>query len=447
MSVELLRPEEKKSLLHSAGLLLRDISNCNPVSGGWNLRESVWPALDLKRSPSATVAPELVLLPLSRLGAPAGFSGATVVIGYFTDRQAGSTLFPSRPMVIKLYKPEVPTNDKLLDESNRGDRVKPFVAYSRDAFAQPLCLHPAGADLPCSVLWSPFASSEWIWQDYAADPERKLHLAIMDLNRLLTEDMVYNPSSVVKATFQLLVPFHLRAGLRQRPRLNIVHEYHDYLRGLYLDEPHRSLWLTAWRSVWGHESEETIHAFGRDWANPLWVVHTLRSLEVELCCGAIHGDLHPRNVVISQGGTPQIIDFGWASDFAHIAKDFVLMECNLRFMNLRSDLPSSFVEQLAQWIRFQQPSPPDLAGSLPSTIGLIQCVRDCALQAFAGLPDVDWDLEYVVPLFLTSMGLIRYLGNASNQESAKLSVLALAQYIKTEVLPPYHGASSRKVQP
>jgi len=52
--------------------------------------------------------------------------------------------------------------------------------------------------------------------------------------------------------------------------------------------------------------------------------------------GAIQGDLHPGNIVYTRGGRPAIIDFGWASDKAHVAKDFVLLECNLRFLFLNN---------------------------------------------------------------------------------------------------------------
>lgn len=59
-----------------------------------------------------------------------------------------------------------------------------------------------------------------------------------------------------------------------------------------------------------------------------------RLLERTLSCriGAVHGDLHPNNIVFDGADQPHLIDFAWASGSGHIMKDFVLMESSLRFL-------------------------------------------------------------------------------------------------------------------
>ena len=432
--VELLPPGERSSLTASMNQLLAEIAACEPVAGGWNLRESVWPALDLQRRRDVEVTPKLAVMPLSRLGSPGGLSGATVVVGYFFDQGPGSTLFPSRPMVIKLYRPPASGADKLLEEYDRGEAVKPFVGYDRDAFAHPLRFHPADTTAGHSVLWSPFSSSEWLWEGFHGTHENKPNLAITDFSSLLTEEPSERKGEVLETVFKLLTPFHLRAGLHDRNERLILDEYHDYLRGIYLDEPGRSDWVESWKDIWAPESEPRIRHCGRDWANPLWVLSQLKEVKALLACGAVHGDLHPRNIVLSATGVPHIIDFGWASEHAHIAKDFVLMECNLRFMTLRPDVPTAELEQLAAWLAFDSAAPTALrGGACGYVVSLVETLRRCARHAFAGHA-VDWDIEYIVPLFLTAFGLIRYLASARNQESARLTVLSLADLIARQVL-------------
>lgn len=54
----------------------------------------------------------------------------------------------------------------------------------------------------------------------------------------------------------------------------------------------------------------------------------------------VHGDLHARNLMLSidDPAKTELIDFGWVH-YGHPAKDFVLMECTLKYMLLQEFLP------------------------------------------------------------------------------------------------------------
>lgn len=56
----------------------------------------------------------------------------------------------------------------------------------------------------------------------------------------------------------------------------------------------------------------------------------------------VHGDLHARNLMLSKSdpGKTELIDFGWVHS-GHPAKDFVLMECTLKYMLLPELLQKS----------------------------------------------------------------------------------------------------------
>lgn len=65
-----------------------------------------------------------------------------------------------------------------------------------------------------------------------------------------------------------------------------------------------------------------------------------RDLNVEVYPYLVHGDLHARNLMLSKSNpaNTELIDFGWVHS-GHPAKDFVLMECTLKYMLLTEFLP------------------------------------------------------------------------------------------------------------
>jgi hypothetical protein len=143
--------------------------------------------------------------------------------------------------------------------------------------------------------------------------------------------------------------------------------------------------------------------------------------------GAIHGDLHAGNIVYTRVARPALIDFGWAQDGAHIAKDFVLMECNLRFLTLRSQIKDEELDRFVEWIAWDKPIPVDIDDYLKGRSELVLKLRLKATEVFPS--STDWNREYIVPLFLVAFGLLRFAPQLGNQRAAVQSVLALAQHV------------------
>jgi hypothetical protein len=171
-----------------------------------------------------------------------------------------------------------------------------------------------------------------------------------------------------------------------------------------------------------------VEELNRSFYNPINCLERLTKLEVNLQLGAIHGDLHPRNVVLAGTNEPHLIDFGWAADRAHIAKDFALMECNLRFVTVRPDIAADDLSAFTRWIAFDE-TPPNLKSEdCNKLVLLIQKLREIARRHFP--TDSDWDAQYIVPLFLTAFGLLQVLPSIDNQMAARLTILQLSQYLK-----------------
>ncbi|ACF45691.1 hypothetical protein Paes_0639 [Prosthecochloris aestuarii DSM 271] len=100
----------------------------------------------------------------------------------------------------------------------------------------------------------------------------------------------------------------------------------------------------------GGGNDKKIQDFDKEWINPFWVFDKIKNNLISLKMGAIHGDLHPRNIVISHDDIPKIIDFGWTQPEAHFAKDFALMEANIRFVSLKPDYSYSYLTKLSKSI-------------------------------------------------------------------------------------------------
>jgi hypothetical protein len=432
IEAELLDDDEKAALSPSADCLWQGISDSRTqeVPGLLDFGESIWPALFTMEKIAFT--PKLILVPLERLGGAQGFSGSRVMIGYFwTD---DIKIFASRPMVVKMPRTIAGDEEhakvvkKLKEEWENALKVKLHAAYSAGSFAMPLFY-----DSHNGVLWSPFTSSTPVLEKYQPGESTRLKLHIKDLAEFLRKESVSGEEerkiyTILDIVFEIMKPLHHKGGRAICKVRNVVDEYERYLRGVEGTEAH-------WESRWASARNRY---FSGKRINPLWVLNQLKRMPpVNLYLGAIHGDLHPHNIVLSETGVPHIIDFGWAENGRHIAKDFVLLECNFRFMYLRAEIPPADMQTLAAWVHFDAKGnhePPHLQDpSAKSSAQLIQKIRQKAQRAFHET-ETNWDEEYVIPLFLVAVGLLKHLRDADNQFSAILTVEKTAEYIAKHYL-------------
>lgn len=394
----------------------------------WPLIDAVWPARStnaFRNFPKDQIT--LTLVPLSRIGQMEGKSGSLVLIGCFRD-SVNSEMPPSHPVVVKTAPI---STGKLKDEYGNALKIRPFAYEYKDVFSIPFRKDDQGG---FDVLWSLFSASGPIWQESVLGPPTPDQWKVDDLRASLQN----NPqiaSQVLEATYSTMRNLHVPFGRRKRDTRNVIVEYEWYLRGL------GQIWGPEWEAVFGHCSNAITRFSAREWANPLWLVDQLKGVSYEFAIGAVHGDLHPGNIVIASHNQPRIIDFGWAHDDAHIAKDFVLMECNLRFLFLRPQLSSEEVDRLASWIQLEVDTPEMVTTYCKDRCNLILTLRALARQALG--EQADWDREYLIPLFLVSLGLLRFAPQLGNQQAAILTVLALATHIRDcGVLNGIHGANT-----
>lgn len=419
-SFEGIESERRDAIIASARRLFSKLNLENPEGAVWTLRESLWPAMLLPEYADKPITKVLLkVVPLSRIGQMEGKSGSLVLIGFFMDESDPSRPH-SHPVVIKSLS--VDKEEKLKREFTSSVSIKPFVYDRKDDFAIPIYFDDEGKEF--AVLWSIFSPSNPVWP-IGIDDSPSTSLRVDDLRASLvggSDDAL----KILDSVFRHLRNLHLRLNQHRIEERNFGEEYGRYLRKL--DE---GLWGKEWREAWGEADTPTTNDSGGEFANPFWVWERLRSIKKRLFIGAVHGDLHPGNIVLTEN-QPRIIDFGWAEDLAHVAKDFVLMECNLRFHTVRPQLNQRDVYLLSDWIGWNAEIPKGLGSYAESRAKLIDHLRKNArsiLTQGRNGDEVNWDWEYVVPLFIVAFGLMRVAPHLGNQQAAVRFVLSLSSYV------------------
>ena len=123
-----------QAIEHSARNLVEKMNNLGADGCIWNLTESLWPALlmpEFRQKPANVM---LRLVPLSRIGQVEGKSGSLVLIGYFADAE-DTTRPHSHPVVVKTLS--VGRRNKLREEYDNAQQIKPYVYDQKDNFAIP----------------------------------------------------------------------------------------------------------------------------------------------------------------------------------------------------------------------------------------------------------------------------------------------------------------------
>ncbi len=164
-------------------------------------------------------------------------------------------------------------------------------------------------------------------------------------------------------------------------------------------------------------SDATAEINGEEVRNPGRILDDVRKLERDAACCLVHGDLHPRNVLIDGEQRTHLIDFAWGNRDAHWLKDFVLMETSIRFvepphgvvnqrMLLLADEALDESEDGPQRVRaLAQDARADTATRwvLTEMADTVEVVRR---HARSRNPDYDWE-EYLIAVYLILMGGLR----------------------------------------
>ncbi|KCZ71282.1 hypothetical protein ANME2D_02484 [Candidatus Methanoperedens nitroreducens] len=186
---------------------------------------------------------------------------------------------------------------------------------------------------------------------------------------------------------------------------SLLKEYEWYLRGNKSEKL-----ICSWL---GSSDIEYIKFFGVEVINPLKFMKDFGgfSQQTKITVKNIHGDLHPKNVIVNKNLEPRLIDFEWANK-KHALKDYVLMEASIKFFQMSRTLPLTqcmkFEKQLVDFKNFEEIEalfPIDKDRFFLEAYRIIWYIRKKAMEFCI------WKnkkAEYLSSLFLVSHGLLHF---------------------------------------
>lgn len=384
---------------------------------------AAWPAaFDAQKDGTKIPLDEIkiIVLPLDRIGAPAGASGADVYIAYYSHApKTAPALVASPPLVVKIG-----VHEKLLKEKKGADDWPTLSSQEAQRFAVPF--HLDKDDEVWSVLIAPFHS-----EFDSADRGTRNIVKVRDLWGLLVqqeelcdlgeEHWKQVERCIAQALDAVQSPHRASRAEPQRKVQPYSSAYSWYMR----DTTGSGAFCHIPKLIFG--SSSTVEAFGRTWSSPIPFVEDLISKkDFEGCLGAVHGDLHPKNIVINYENAARIIDFGWAKRDAHIVLDYLLLDLNLRGVTLPSQLAEGDILALASFLEPEQ----DVA-ALPKIVQRrASIIKEVIWKKAQARAVSDWETEYLIPLLLVGYGLLVYLDSARNQSALVATVLAATRAVE-----------------
>jgi hypothetical protein len=393
-----------------------------------DLLEQVWPAaFDRKRKHDELLLEEIdiVVLPLDRIGAPAGASGARVFVAYYSHRESSSASrsLASPPLVVKMGPRE-----KLVAEIEFRESWPTLGQDIRSRFAMPIKLDDTNPGI--AVLIAPFRSR------YAPDEDGLRNgVGLADLWGLLHKPEELKAAvewksienCIAQALSAVDAPHRNNKGTYSRNTTTYHKAYDWYLRNTYAPPGVHSERGHIPELIFG--KEDTVAAFGRRWPNPVTLINDIMDPKIvhETTVGAVHGDLHPKNIVLGHSDVVQIIDFGWSCSGAPVVVDYLLLDVNLRGTTLPSQLGEPDALAIGNFLDENQ----DATSLHPLLMPRARLIKE---QIWKPLREkrivLDWDREYLIPFFLVAYGLLVYLDNARNQPAMIATVLCAADRIR-----------------
>jgi hypothetical protein len=447
---ECLLGDKQRESVYCAAEELCKFMYSNSRRNGESIINEIWPRLGTFKW---DIEPVLKLLPLDRIGGEPGKSGITVLAGrfYANSRMAKKSTIPSRQMIVKISpEPDKDSNNNKRKELiNEWDAVKHLKQSfkARSCFARPVWCYQLNESKP-AVLWAPFVSPDpqyvggsKIGQWKSIQPlemVKYLSAAWASTEFQSDQNSRKNKLKGIITAVKYLFSAHSTKSQDYRETENLVDHYDWELRGFLTKKDE---WPKKWYDLW---TNDTVKDFGDNWPNPIRICKKLSKLgKRSLRMGHVHGDLHPRNIVFADNGNEvRIIDFGWARPqkyprktenrgpehkLQHIVKDFVLLEANLRFMTLPPFLPYKSVTKFLNWINTERTPRKNIHDECKLRMELIKDLRETAKQHIG--KHRNWNIEYIAPLFLVSLGLLKHCHSADCTWSARYTVLSLAKYL------------------
>jgi len=235
-----------------------------------------------------------------------------------------------------------------------------------------------------------------------------------EFNSTELNDLLFKDKNNIEANLKILknlyeTNFDTAYQSANRSKFSWCSEYEWYLRERGADEMIEI-------AIGSQKDKEKVSLLGFEILNPLFYIDQLDAVDEGLL-GPIHGDLYASNIVLDRNKYPRLIDFCWSKKRGHLLKDFVLMECSLRFMLLPKYLClDSIIEidkRLNQCITFDKPELIDNIIKNSKSISffeyeLLQYVKYLRTIAKKTYKDLNFPIHYMKAMYIILYGLLKF---------------------------------------
>jgi len=319
--------------------------------------------------PAATFAS---VRPLGRYG----YTESRLYLVYCAPKNAGI------PFVVKTDRPEI-----IRREADGVTKLAVFFAGAQSARIFP------SADEPQAIIYPLVAVDR---QETVQELREIVYQPAGSREGLPT------PTELLRRTYQSCRNAHVtRPG-----SFSFGEEYREYLRDTderLLTDPLPALF----------SDRSSVNIYGHALNDPRRILERIKAWEITSSVCPVHGDLHPNNVLFGPEFSPVLIDYAFGHPDGHFVKDFVLMECSLRFLLPPKLLQPDLIVEFDQLLLGEHGY--EAAGQFPARgrtgdviremASLIEVIRQqCRICA----PDYNFK-EYLIAQYMVLLGNIRLL--------------------------------------
>lgn len=365
---------------------------------------------EIWREDKAPTLERIQLFPLDRVGGKDGYSGSQVFVAKFygSYKEERKELKSSSLLLKVAYGDRAASN--LLEEEKNYKSIKNKLP--RRHHVEVLRSNLSSNNKMC-IQWSEFIQET----GFSDLPESAQPTLRESLHRENWEQAQRSLTCLYDTTLK---------------DMHVGHNVSDYAYFEAYRDYRRSGWLEDLAKAVG-EQTDTFSVFGYRIRNPCILYRKLeKSSDVitgKAHLSAVHGDLHPNNVLVNDSQPAVLIDYGWSKPAFNTVVDFVLMEASLKFFSLAWNVNRSDLKQFERAV-VKEFLPDQITVNDTNMAFMRNYVKLIREKASRFVDAEDFELQYLLPLFCVTMGQFKYAKKVNNLSYLLFSAGLLAEKLE-----------------
>ena len=370
---------------------------------------------------------EIQLQSFETIGGELGFGGSKIFYGQIRAISDKNNDIISVPIVLKISDEDEETSNELVDTY---ENYNLFINYvDQEDCASPFMLYPESGKH--RVLWSYLGGV----RSFSKMPFRMP----LELKDRINEKKFKEVKETLRYVYdEILDSAHAINSPNVEQEIDLVELYKN--AGYFNLKPNNN-WHKRYLDYFNIKDDNTkISVFDCEVLNPFVFLEKLFNKEYSIFSriytSAVHGDLHPRNIIKRGNSKPKLIDFEKTKSSFHTIIDFSLMESSIRFFYLVNNISLKELEDFERITLkdFRVSYGYDFSNEILSQkLGLIRFIRAMGNKYIIGEEENHFILQYLFPLFVNTMGTFAYINKIDDFGYLLLSAGLLAEKLESVI--------------